>query len=248
LKALLAALGIHFEACFVKDELLEILKNREAGNVKPRADLGGTGKSSTPKRPSGVQVLGERSAASQPAMGSTPPRKVRAGIGARARARSPIKCTKESVSMRRSAQTILANEKKRTATDSMPPRRVRARVHFSTPLKESQIWDKVGGVAQAVSGSEDQAVQEANLQGVAGCVTRHPTIRRMGSSHLRMCAEAAEEARRTAEEARRKVQAEAEVALQAATKAAVAKQRAESKLCSVVDRIRLRLHKLSEGT
>lgn len=182
---------------------------------------------SPPKRHADVE-------AKPSAMESTPPRKVRASVSsdspAKAKPRASMKSlNKACYAWHRNAKDNIADEKhalplKRTALDSMPVRNVRARIGSSTRTKVSRGANEAAGANQA------------EPQGLDFVSDRRPTARRMGASHLRESADA-----------KKKERLAAEVAQQEAAKSAAAKRIAESKLGSVMDRIRARVQKPTEA-
>lgn len=168
------------------------------------------------------------------AMASTPPTKVRASVSSD----SPEKAAANA--WLRAARVNIGDEKhslplKRSSLDSLPVRNVKARCqskHHRTPddsLSSTRSKNQ-GGDNKATRADQDKPTGHDSVP------DRRPIVRRMGASHLH---------ERALEEKKQRI--EAEVARQEMAKSATAKGIAESRLGSVMNRIRARVQKSAEA-
>jgi len=168
------------------------------------------------------------------AMASTPPRKVRASVSSD----SPEKAAANA--WLRTAKVNIGDEKhslplKRSSLDSLPVRNVKARCFSSTRSKNQ------GGDNKAARADQDKLCFGIKMKCPGptehdSVPDRRPIVRRMGASHLH---------ERALEEKKQRI--EAEVARQEMAKSATAKRIAESRLGSVMNRIRARVQKSAEA-
>lgn len=169
--------------------------------------------------PSGPHVEAKPSA-----MASTPPRKVRASVSSD----SPAKAAANA--WLRTVKVNTGNEKyssplKRSAVDSLPVRNVKPRSASTTRSKVPPEGDN-----NAARANQNKPT------GLDSVPDRRPIVRRMGASHLH---------ERALVEKKERI--EAEVARQEMAKSAKAKRIAESRLGSVMNRIRARVQKSTEA-